>query len=626
MNTGVHLLFSCLLFAAATAAGQIDTITILHVNDTHGNLAAIGPRNAGLAGSLGGIARAASLIGGERMANPGALLLHAGDFSIGDFFYNRYFGVAELQLMVALGFDALTLGNHEFDLTPQTLLTALDSGFAGGGFPVLSANLVLPDPSVQPLRKYVSPFTVKQAGSVRVGIFGLTTPATNLLSQPGPAFLDTNIIPIAAEMVDSLKARNCSVIICLSHLGLPLDELVGRYVPGIHVIVGGHDHSTLVTPRRVTNPIGDTTLILQANAFYLDLGRLRLTVQGTRVRMLDYALMPIDSAIPEEPSVAANVSAMIADIEGVYGPVYTQQIAAVTAFCEEVADSLMFPGKHDTPVGNLVTDAFRAATGTQIAFEVGGSTAEPLYPGPIVSADAFRVVGYGFNTVNGLGYRIATFTMTGSALLSGLEFGLSGIEADDEFLIQASGLTYVYNSGLPPLGRLVSARVNGVPVDPTATYTVTANEFAAMFLTQLGIPFSDLHVSNDTTEFQVLAGYLAQRGSVTPAVEGRVVNVVTPTSAPSEQGELPHEFRLEQNFPNPFNPSTTITFTIPQTGSAALKVYDVLGAEVARLVDGVLPAGEHRVSWDAGSHSSGVYFYALTSDARMQTRRMLLIR
>jgi 5'-nucleotidase len=531
MKSRLDFFFCCLLLTAATAAGQIDTITILHVNDTHGNLATIGPRDAGLAGSLGGIARAASLIGGERMANPGALLLHAGDFSIGDFFYNKYFGAAELQLLAALGFDAMTLGNHEFDLTPSALLAALDSGFVGGGFPVLSANLLLPDASVRPLRKYVSPFTVKQAGNVRVGIFGLTTPAANLLSRPGPAILDTNIITIAAEMVDSLKARNCGAIICLSHLGLPLDDLVGRYVPGIHVIVGGHDHRPLVKPRRVTNPVGDTTLILQANAFYLGLGKLRLTVQGAEVRMLDYALMPIDSAIPEAPAIAANVSAMIADIEGVYGPVYTQQIAVVTAYSEEVADSLMFPGKHDTPIGNLVTDAFRAATGTQIAFEAGGSTAEPLYQGPIVSADAFRVVGYGFNPVNGLGYRIATFKMTGTALLSGLEFGLSGIEADDEFLIQASGLTYTYNSGLPPLGRLVSARVNGVPVDSSATFTVTANEFVPEFLARLGIPFSDLYVLGDTTEFQVLAGYLKRLGSITPAVEGRVVNVAT---APSE--------------------------------------------------------------------------------------------
>ena len=626
MKARVWLLVSCLLLAVGTAVGQIDTLTILHVNDTHGNLATIGPRNAGLVGSLGGIARAASLIGGERMANPNALLLHAGDFSIGDLFYNKYFGVAELQLMVALGFDAMTLGNHEFDLTPSTLLTALDSGFVAGGFPVLSANLVLPDASVQLLQKYVTPFTIKQAGNVKVGIFGLTTPATNLLSQPAPAVLDTNILPIAAQMVDSLKAKNCKVIICLSHLGLPLDELLGQYVPGINVIVGGHDHYALAKPRRVANPIGDTTLIFQANAFYLDLGKIRLTVQGSKVRLLDYLLMPIDSSIPEEPTIAANVAAMIGDIEGVYGPVYTQQIAAVTAFCEEVADSLTFPGKHDTPVGNLVTDAFRAATGTQIAFEVGGSTAEPLYPGPIVSADAFRVVGYGFNMVNGLGYRIATFKMAGAALLFGLEFGLSNIEADDEFLIQASGLTYVYNSGLPPLSRLVSAKVNGVPVDPSATYTVTANEFVPMFLTQLGIPFSDLYVSNDTTEFQVLAGYLAQLGTITPAVEGRVVNVVKPTAAPSDRGQLPREFRLEQNFPNPFNPSTTITFTIPQTGKTALRVYDVLGAEVARLVDGILPAGEHRVSWNAGSRSSGVYFYTLTSGASLETRRMLLLK
>jgi 2',3'-cyclic-nucleotide 2'-phosphodiesterase (5'-nucleotidase family) len=152
-----------------------------------------------------------------------------------------------------------------------------------------------------------------------------------------------------------------------------------------------------------------------------------------------------------------------------------------------VADSLTFPGWKDTPVGNLVTDAFRSAAGTDVAIQAGGSTAQPLYPGPLVPADLFRVVGYGFNTDNGLGYRFATFDIAGAALAAGLEIGVSDLSAD-EFLIQVSGMRYSYDPALPTPGRITGVLVNGVPLDPGRVYSVAANEFVPMFLEPSGFP------------------------------------------------------------------------------------------------------------------------------------------
>jgi 5'-nucleotidase len=376
-----------------------------------------------------------------KMEEPNALLLHAGDLFVGDMFFNQYFGVPEFQILLSLGCDAFAVGNHEFDLMPATLKTALDSSFGGGSFPLLSANTLLDDPGVQDLKQYIKPYTIRQVGTVKVGIFGLTTPATNVLSLPAPAAVDSDFVTIAAAYVDTLVSQNCGLVICLSHLGLMYDQLLASYVPGIHAIVGGHDHYALESPVAVQNPLGDTTWIVQANAFYLNVGKLRLTVQDTIVRLLDYALIPIDDSVPEEPTIAATVDMLIHGIEALYGPAYTQQLTYAAEYFEEVADSLMYVGYRDTPAGNLVTDAFRALTNTDIAMEVGGSTAQPLYQGPITGADVFRMVGYGFNTDNGLGYRIATFTMTGAALMMGLEFGLSEIEQSDEFFVQASGMT-----------------------------------------------------------------------------------------------------------------------------------------------------------------------------------------
>ena len=121
----------------------------------------------------------------NKMTEPNVLLLHAGDAFIGDLFFNVYFGAAEFQLLTALGLDAMAVGNHEFDLQPSTLEQALQSSFEPGeGFPLLSANCILEDPEVNTLKNYISPYTIKEIGSLKVGIFGLTTPETNLLSLP----------------------------------------------------------------------------------------------------------------------------------------------------------------------------------------------------------------------------------------------------------------------------------------------------------------------------------------------------------------------------------------------------------------------------------------------------------
>ncbi len=620
----ITLTLVCVWFTLGFA--QCDTLTILHVNDTHSNLASGGPRLADLEGTRGGIARAASLIGSLRMNNPNTLLLHAGDVFIGDLFFNVYFGAAELQLMQQLGFDAMAVGNHEFDLTPQVLNSALDNAFTSGSFPLLSANLSLDAPEVQGLRKYISPFVVKQVGALKVGIFGMTTPETNVQSQPSPAWVDTNIVGIAAAMVDSLKGRGCSVIICLSHLGVALDQIVASYVPGIHVIVGGHDHYLFEKPLEITNPAGATTWIVQANAFYHNLGKLMLTVELGTVKLLSYEMFSIDNTIPEEPTVKAVVSSLIEGIEQQYGKVYTEQIGTVQSHCEEVASDLLSTGNKDTPIGNLVTDAFRAATGTDIAIEVGGSTAQPLCQGPIVAADVFRVVGYGFNTENGLGYRIATFELTGEALLAGLEFGLSSIELNDEFFVQVSGMRYTYNPKAPASGRLVSAHVGTTPLDLQKVYTVTSNEFVPMFLDYLGIPYSNLHVMSDTTEFQIVAGYIAAQGTIAPTTAGRI-RATFPAVTPVEpRGSAPRDLQLYQNYPNPFNPSTTIAYDISNPSHVSLKVFNLLGQEMMTLVNVSQTPGRYKLQADFSRLPSGVYIYRLDADNVSKTKKLILLK
>ncbi len=611
-----------------------DTLTILHLNDTHSVLSAVGPRDESLQGTQGGIARAATVIGLTKMTESNVLTLHAGDAFFGDFFFNKYFGAAEFQLLNSLGLDAMTVGYHDWDLYPSTLLNSLQASFSPSeGFPLLSANLIIKDTAFQGLKDYIFPYTTKQLGNIKVGIFGLTTPLANVLSFTLPAvFIDTNLVEYTLEIVNALEKQDCDVIILLSHLGINLDQIIANSASGINVIVGGDDHLLLGDPIPVTNPSGETTWIVQANAYYLYIGKLKLKVDNGIVSFLNYEMIHLDESVPEEPSVLHEVNNLISEIENDYGPVYTQQIGYATAYFEEIADSLMFPGYHDTPTGNLVTDAFRAKTGTDIAIEAGGSTAQPLYPGPIVAADAFRVIGYGFNEVNGLGFRLATGDIHGADFWNGIEIVLSldelnPISLNDEFLPQVSGMKYKYNPFNPPGKRLLEITIGEEqePFDTSATYSVTGNEFSMIFFTTfLGIPVSNDSLYEESTEFQVLAEYIAALETITPKVEGRVQAV----EAVSVESEVynPNNYQLKQNYPNPFNPTTHFEFEIANSGSVTLKIYDILGKEVATIINKELRAGKYNYQWKAIGLSSGVYFYQLRAGDFLDTKKLILIK
>lgn len=766
----LYCLFLTIIFSTITLS-QIDTITILHLNDTHSTLAPIGPRDQNLNGTIGGIARATSVISYERTVDPELLLLHAGDISIGDLFFNKYFQVPELNWMNMIGFDALALGNHEFDLTPIALLGSLQNVFPdpGNAFPILGANI---DASAIPnLDAYISDFTVKDIGSVRVGIFGLITPATNILSQPLPVIIEDDIqeiMNIAGTNAFILRnVESCDVVILLSHLGVEFDMAVASMVPGIDIIIGGHDHYKYDEPIPITNPLGGTTWVAQARSNYMYIGKMQIGVDALGViSLLNYSLIPLNENVPEEPTVKAMVDGMMADIETFYStPFFTQPFGYADAFHKEEALNLFSLGAHDTPIGNLVTDAFRNYTGTDIAIHAGGSIALPLWEGPFTMSDIFRINGYGFNTVNTLGFQLATFKMTGEALWMGLEFGLSQIESNDEYFIQVSGLEYKYDGTKPAGQRLVSVIINGKPVNPTKLYSITASEMVLAILDYTQIPYSDPNILIGVTEFEaVVAHVIALNNFLHPKEIGRVINVgdrlaanrikadgwfnsepgnylsdptvsgrfnfkanlhktsnnnlicgevklkfpaagINMTSTRIEclliennvitirgkcrntgrgnygflisaidagnSGDLikltiwdrsqgdkviydnltfnslgggyikilqsqfakemeentsPENFVLQQNYPNPFNPTTKIEYQIADFGFASLKVYDILGNEVATLVNENKAPGIYEVQFNASQLASGVYIYSLRAGGFTQTKKMVLMR
>jgi 5'-nucleotidase len=249
-----YLLFIILCFAAC--APKADHQTILHTNDTHSQ---VEPKSNG----QGGYARRMGLIAQERQADANLLLVDAGDFCQGTPYFNFYHGRVEIDAMNLMGYDAATLGNHEFDNGLDTLAAVL----ATAQFPIVCANY---DFSGTVMEGKTKPSVIIRKGGLKIGVFGLGCDPKGLIA-------DKNFLPAkyldpytsAQEAVDKLRAEKCDIVVCLSHLGTygkaaedVCDVQLVQNTRGIDAVIGGHTHK-LYDNLRVPNLDGDSVPVCQ---------------------------------------------------------------------------------------------------------------------------------------------------------------------------------------------------------------------------------------------------------------------------------------------------------------------------------------------------------------------------
>lgn len=514
-SAALLLLSGVLLFA--------QTFTLLHVNDTHSHLDMTGPKDANLDGTEGGLAKAATVIGQAKATEPNVLVLHAGDVFHGDLFFNKYFGVPEFQLMKQLGFDAMAVGNHEFDFGPGVLAMALNQAYGAATLPLLSANLDLT--GYPALATWIQPNLIKEVDGVKIGIFSMTVPNVPT-SMPDPVVIlggddPAVLVGLAYQQMAALRAQGAQVVIFLSHLGYLYDEAVAENVPGIDLIVGGHDHYLFEAPLVFTNPLGKAVPYVQAGKHYHAVGKMRFTYAAGAVTVDDYQIVPLDASVPNAPTVKALVDQLKAGIVQQYGDVYHTVVANAPSDVTTTYD----PGRRprDTGMGNLIADALRDRTGTDIAITPNGLISEGLSAGPVVGADIFRPVSYGYDPATGLGLQIATFRISAAMLWRGLETGLYYLPFNEDVFLQVSGMSFAYNVNRPAFFRVRTRtiRINGKPIRWGKTYTVTANTGVVALLPKMGIEVTDLQVLPDL-EYDVLKSYIQKLGTVTYESEGRV--------------------------------------------------------------------------------------------------------
>jgi 5'-nucleotidase len=610
--------------------------TILHFNDTHSNLLPSAPRDTSGTALHGGFARAATVVGTTRASAANVLVLHAGDSFIGDPMFNLlYDAPAELSFLADLGIDAMAVGNHEFDLGPLGLLQALANTLgATPPFPLLSANLDLSNDTVAPLSMYIQPAVVKEFDGLKVGIFGLTTPSTNYFSNPAPVKVlgevPDELAAIILQQIEALRNAQCEVVILLSHMGLDVDRMLASAIPGIDIIIGGHDHLALAQPERVSNPLGKDVLIVQTEGHYEQLGRMRLMHDAQGLRLLEYEFILLDESIPEEPSSASLLSAIREGIEQYVPGMYTQQIAhCARTLSEVVTPNAVEPGCKDSDVGSLVADAFVAATGADIGLQPGGSTARTLHAGPLYLIDVYRMIGYGMNEENGLGFPVVTFRMTGAALIQGLGITLAGLSASDEMFMQvSSSMHYSYVADSSDPSPLREIRINDNAIDSSATYVVASNQLVALFLEMYGIPFDSLTILRDSTgalltEFQVVAGYVSTLGTVDTIAGSARIIALNPTGVPPAAPSPSVGVHLHCA-PQPCTDVSRITFQLEREQQLRLSVYDLGGRELRVLAEGRYAEGEHHATWNSAGQVPGVYFLVARNAAGQCTALRLL--
>ena len=461
------------------------SLTILHINDLHSRIEPINKYDSTCSAEddqagecFGGIARVATEIRTRRevyQAEGGNVLtLDAGDQFQGSLFYTTYKGAAAVEFMNDIGFDAMAVGNHEFDDGPEGLADFIDKAH----FPVLSGNT---DVSAVPrLAGRVPEYMIRTIGGERIGIVSVLATDTDETSSPGRDVHFEDEIAYLKRVVPEIESRNVNKIIALTHVGLGKDRQIAAEVPGIDVIVGGHSHTLLSNavdgaagpyPLMVDNPDGVAVPIVTAYAYSKYLGELVVRFDDAGVvTSANGDLVLLDSSVEPDPDIAERVAELAAPLAELKAQVVGDAADAING--ERTACRTT-----ECPMGNLVADAMLdrvRGQGIQVAIQNGGGLRASIDAGPVTMGEVLTVLPFQ-NTV-------ATFQLKGADLVTALENGVSRVEGGGGRFPQVSGMKFTWTRAQPADdGRVRSVEIfedgSWQPLDPDRVYGVVSNDY-----------------------------------------------------------------------------------------------------------------------------------------------------
>jgi 5'-nucleotidase / UDP-sugar diphosphatase len=490
------------LFGGISTAASAEplTLTIIHLNDWD--------QMDGERGQ-GGAAKIAAVVKDERARSEAdggmAVVTFGGDMISPSLLSGIDKGAHMIDLANAIGIDVAVLGNHEFDFGPDVLQQRLTesktrwlvgnvSYKGNAGFPGTATTWMV------------------EKGGYKIGFLGLLTPETVLISSAGKDVVISSMAEAGATLVGELKKAGADVIIALTHDGLAADQELLRAVKDIDVLLGGHDHL-------LTAWYNGKQAVMKSGSQGRHVGVLDLVidrVKGRRGPKLvwtpSYDLTSTADTEPD-PDVAAKVQGYKDRLDKELG----QVIGTTTTELDTRRSSVR---SGETAFGNLVTDAMRAATNSDVAVTNGGGIrGDKQYTAgtELTRKDVLTELPFGNKTVK--------LSLSGAQLKEALETGVSQVEKTKGRFAQVSGLAFTYDASKPTGARVVSVTVGGAALDKAKTYTLATNDFMARGGDGYAVFRSGkvlIDAKSGTLMATQLIDHIAAAGTISPKIEGRI--------------------------------------------------------------------------------------------------------
>ncbi len=498
------LICSVFVFVPA-AASESREVTVLFTHDLHSHF--LPSANESGEGEYGGYARLMTAINEQRAADPSAILVDGGDFSMGSLFQTAFATSAlELRIMGEMGYDATTFGNHEYDYLQSGLKSMLNAATESGDpLPQLVCANYLPPREGQDgydaelweaYNEYgVKEYIIIEREGVYFAIFGIFgEDADDCAPNSGMVFED----PIdAAKRTVEAAVSECEekygahpVVICLSHGGTEdgrgEDYKLAKKVDGIDVIVSGHTHSTLGEPITVNG-----THIVSAAEYGKYLGVLKLNFDGNSASIAKYELVPIDENVEEAPEIAALVQGYKSDVERDYLSKYGYTFDQVLVNNPYIFDTLdeVSATQHESTLGNLIADAYKwaveKATGKRVdvAMTATGVIRGSIPIGDVTISDAFNIASLGVGTEG----ELVGIYLTGKDLRAAVELDASIQPLMNTAQLFMSGIEYSFNTRRMIFNKVDYVRLRSddgelVEIDDDKLYFVIAGMYMGQML------------------------------------------------------------------------------------------------------------------------------------------------
>ena len=502
------VLAGCGMLRRAPAAPQLVRLSILQINDAY-TLDAVDD------GRRGGMARVATLVKDLRAKSPNSLFVIAGDFLSPSILSTYLKGRQMIATLNAIGLDAATFGNHEFDFGPNILLERMREA----RFAWISSNVR--DRRTGGAFGGAQHDRIVTLGGIRVGLLGLTLPETAHASSPGPDVVFDDPLRAGRETADALRLRGAQVVIALTHQEMAGDRVLGDQA-AIDVIVGGHEHEPLVAEAAraiITKGGSDARYLVQIDLW--------LTRDGRLVER-SWTFHEVSARIAPDPVVEKLVSGYAAQLDRELGVVIGRTEVALDARRNILRS-------QETGVGDFVADVMREALGTDVAvINGGGIRGDRVVPsGPLTRRDVYTLLPFANSVMK--------VELTGAALRQMLEHGLAQGDNQGGGFLQVSGVQVSYDGRRAAGSRIVAVEIGGRPLDPDARYTVAVPNYVAQG--------GDGHTAFRTARVVVgaesgpdLAALVLRaietRQTITPRIEGRIRMVAPRAAAPP-----PHDRR-----------------------------------------------------------------------------------